>query len=275
MTAARAAEMEIEMKAIVRRVTPDVAREWLKKNTMNRPMSQLHIKALAAAMLAHEWRDNGDTIVFDVSGKLVDGQHRLHALIAAGVSLDMLIVEGATVDAFMTKDIGRRRSCADALSIEGFASTSRLAATANLIDRYRTGRMVNRIGYTVSHVVALVKAEPSIVESLNRVHAARKFVTISVAAAAYHLWAEVDREMADELMNQIIDGEGLTRGDPAFALRERLIKNAAAQRKVTSIEMFAFFIKAWNATRSGERISNLVFRMFGESPESFPLIRSA
>lgn len=58
-------------------VTPEMAAKWLEGNVLNRPLKQAHVDRLAREMAAGRWRLTHQGIAFDVSGCLIDGQHRL------------------------------------------------------------------------------------------------------------------------------------------------------------------------------------------------------
>lgn len=89
------------MKIREESVTPTLAASYLAMNKLNRDRSSGHVRRLADAMLSGAWKENGDTIVFNC-GRLIDGQHRLAAIIESGVTVKMLIVEGVDADAFTT-----------------------------------------------------------------------------------------------------------------------------------------------------------------------------
>jgi hypothetical protein len=69
-------------------VTPELAKQWLEANTHNRPLSEELVIAYMVDMLDGRWQYNGDAIRFDHTGRLIDGQHRLHACIEAGVPFE-------------------------------------------------------------------------------------------------------------------------------------------------------------------------------------------
>ncbi|HEV3340918.1 MAG TPA: hypothetical protein VG125_11195 [Pirellulales bacterium] len=59
-------------------------------------------------------------------------------------------------------------------------------------------------------------------------------------------------------------------GDPVYILRQLLIDNRMARRKLTHLEIFALTIKAWNHFRMRQKISSLTWRPHGKTPEPFP-----
>lgn len=97
-------------------ITPQMAKEMLKKNCINRPLSQNTINAYAYDMKEGNWdKDSDSAISFDTEGKLRNGQHRLNAIIKAGVPVTTQVCYGCSPDAIF--DAGRRRSDRDQLNI--------------------------------------------------------------------------------------------------------------------------------------------------------------
>ena len=58
-------------------------------------------------------------IAFDVNGVLVDGQHRLAAVIEADVPVELTVFTEVGEGTFDVLDTGKRRTAADVLAIEG------------------------------------------------------------------------------------------------------------------------------------------------------------
>src|SRR5687768_7089981 len=119
------------------RIDPDTAELLLSKNLGNRPINIQRVAKLAEEMAAGRWVFNGDAIRFNGNG-LVDGQHRLKAVIKSGVSIDTLLVEGLDHNVFPTIDTGKPRSAADTLATAGESRCKSTAATLKLVDRYLT-----------------------------------------------------------------------------------------------------------------------------------------
>lgn len=101
--------MKIELKTI----TPDDARKYLETNTDNRSVRPGHVKALARAMKNGEWKLLHQPIAFDEKGVLLDGQHRLLAVLQSGVTIETLVAWEAERASFDCIDIGAKRSLGD------------------------------------------------------------------------------------------------------------------------------------------------------------------
>lgn len=106
---------------VVMDVDPAQAFRWLDGNTHNRPASQQHVERLARDMKAGRWRLTHQGIAFDTTGLLIDGQHRLWAIIEANVTVTLRVFYNEPADNRHVLDTGERRSNLDVLSITGVA----------------------------------------------------------------------------------------------------------------------------------------------------------
>lgn len=65
-------------------VTPKMAAEWLKLNTANRKLRRWWASAIASAIKRGEYVCTHQGVAFSASGVLLDGQHRLVAIVVQG-----------------------------------------------------------------------------------------------------------------------------------------------------------------------------------------------
>ena len=82
------------MKTEVVRITPEMAAEWLKLNVGNRPISNAIVESYTRAILSGNWSLTHQGIAFDENGVLRDGQHRMNAIIRAGIPVEMNVTFG-------------------------------------------------------------------------------------------------------------------------------------------------------------------------------------
>ena len=69
------------MRVEVIRITPELAAMWLERNSDNRKLRKYRAVVMAREMTEGNWKANGESISFDTAGAIVDGQHRLQAII--------------------------------------------------------------------------------------------------------------------------------------------------------------------------------------------------
>lgn len=84
------------MHSQILKITPELAESWLAQNTFNRPVSMRVVRRYAADMASGSWHLNHQGVAFDSAGVLVDGQHRLHAIIRSGCTVSMMVTWGAS-----------------------------------------------------------------------------------------------------------------------------------------------------------------------------------
>lgn len=114
-------------------ITPDMASDLLNKNTGNRPIKKQHLEFICEEIRCGRWQVNGDAIRIAIDGTLIDGQHRLAAVVRTGISITTMIVSGVEKSAFETIDSGASRSNADTLAVLGEKNTRNLAAALLLV----------------------------------------------------------------------------------------------------------------------------------------------
>lgn len=256
-------------------VTPDLAREWLKRNSHNRNLNERRVNVLAGAMKRGEWHENGDTIRFSSEGVLLDGQHRLAAVVKSGVTIRALVVEGLTQETQDTMDAGKLRSFADVLKLRGISDENNVAALARKVYVWETGQVRSQntppTHAQLSHIVE--KRLVDLRESITVARSVRRHIPVqsSIIGIAHWVFYEIAPEDTTFFFDRLRDGRGLTEGNPILALREALLRDLAKNgRRMNPTMVLALFIKAWNAYRKGETVSFLRWRAGGASPEAFP-----
>lgn len=124
------------------KVTPEKATAYLKRNVDNyRKISRATVALYAEEMKAGNWRLNGEPIVFDKNGKLKNGQHRLAAVITAGIPVEMTIIEGVEEDVNVF-DNGMKRSTKQMAQASGYGDIS---GTEAAVATWIVGDFNNRV----------------------------------------------------------------------------------------------------------------------------------
>ena len=117
---------------ILRQVTPELAGEWLAKNVKNRRIRAKWVAELASTIKSGGWKLTHQGIAFFEDGTLADGQHRLSAIVKAGVTVPCFVTMGLSRESAAVTDIGKTRNLPDIAGLSGSLEnlTSRHAATA-------------------------------------------------------------------------------------------------------------------------------------------------
>lgn len=109
--------------SMVMTVTPKLAKEWLDRNVENnRTINHNRVKMYAEDMQAGNWKLTHQGIAFDADGRLIDGQHRLRAVIKAGVAVRMLVMRyryRVAEGALLEMDMGAKRTANNIFRMAG------------------------------------------------------------------------------------------------------------------------------------------------------------
>lgn len=133
----------------VERISPSLAIAYLKANKNNRNVREKVVDAYAREMLAGNWVLQHQGIAFNANGDLVDGQHRLRAIIKSGCTVCMTVTRGLPAECVTGIDVGAKRAYQDVLQMQ-YADTAEkelrntrvVAAIRNLI-RYNVNAGIN------------------------------------------------------------------------------------------------------------------------------------
>lgn len=130
-----------------RLILPPEAESILSRMTGNRKRRKTYVDTLAADMREGRWVDTHEPIAMSVDGNLIDGQHRLAAVVLSGVGQWFWV---AVYDTHQTAiglpiDCGVRRTTADLLGLN-----RKFAEVASAIQRHVIAQ--DRLGVRAVHI---------------------------------------------------------------------------------------------------------------------------
>ena len=106
------------MRTVEQLVTPGLAADLLERNTGNRKLRHSFVAALASVMTAGGWKESHQGIAIAPDGTLLDGQHRLWAVLLSGVTVPMTITYDVPPESFDVMDGGLIRTLADRIRVD-------------------------------------------------------------------------------------------------------------------------------------------------------------
>lgn len=254
-------------------ITPDIARQLLERNTLNRNKKSLKIQQYSHDMAAGQWHPDSSDLRFDNAGRLMDGQNRLYACIAADVPFATFVRTGLDPEAMPHIDTGASRSAGDVFKMHGVSDYNNVAAAVSLRAKYDSivadGETIieRRVPLTRQEALDWLAQHPMVEKFsniANSVYQVAPGVQRSVWIAGFSAAAEVDEELARRTAGQFIAGDlvgplgALMRyaaGTQTPKQQERAVK-----LKNAGLRHFTAFVKVWNAIRTGERLDRIVIR---------------
>ncbi len=227
-------------------MTPEWAAKLLATNSNNRSISKNAVAAMVRDMVAGKWRLNGDAVRIGADGELKDGQHRLTACVAAGVTFPTLLMTGVDKEDQLTIDRGRPRNIGDTLTmtfgIQGGKAVS--AAIRNLVIFAKQDLAATP---TAAEYVQLLELHPGIIESATTTLNSSP-ARPAILAAIHYIGSAVQKEpdRANAFVQVFKTGVPDYKGDAAHALREMLIKERAKGVRRADFKTYSLFANMWS-----------------------------
>lgn len=271
-------------------VTPGVAKVWLDEaNVKNRRLRQKHVAALVSDLAGGAWRLSPDAVAFDVTGRLINGQHRLTAIVETGIAADCIVLLNAPVDTYDITDDGLKRTLSDRLTRDGHGDVAALAAVVAAVYAWEiAGWPTTSSGLiyppTKTDYLDRLERDEELFVVANRV-GSRTASAVGLprawwATAYFMIVTTAGQRVADEFIERIITerspfGWPLPGDHPCIAIRKTIDRDYRASRPTIRTNRklaLALIVKAFNAFAEDRPVKLLKFRVSGENAEEFPEI---
>lgn len=271
--------MAMKPTVSIETITPLIAKSMLAKNTCNfRKADQGRVSRYASEQSLGKWRLTGDAISFAKSGELLNGQHRLLAIVKSGISCEFIILRGADTEDAYSMDRGKPRTVAQWLSFSKIGNATLIAAACRFIVMHDNGIWhYKSAGTELIRDTEIIEIAGNYDSQLQRcivrnVPGAPASMLTAIAFLATGRNGIEKSYTATWFFESLAKGEGLTGDEPVLHLRNRLIENAASTRKMSPHLMRMIITLAWNKTASGELCgaNGLRIRLSGPCPQKLP-----
>lgn len=266
------------MSVEVETITPDIALEILGNHENNRNLRPRIVNAYASDMKAGRWALNGEAIKIDVKGSLIDGQHRLNAVICADIPVQMLVVRGLPTEMMLTVDSGVKRNTSDVLALTGQKYAAVCSAAARRMILWERGWFLTSStsgSVTNTEIIQYVEQNPDLTRAAEVTVALErgllKVIAPSIVCSAIYLTQRIDVE-ASRIFFQHLANEDAPVEHPTRLLRNKITMARLNGNRLIGDEVMALTIKAWNHYRRGQTPSRLMLntRTGSLSNDSFP-----
>lgn len=246
-------------------VTPSVAKLLLEKNKRNRGVSTATVAAYVRDIKSGAWELNGETIKVSVDGDIIDGQHRLLAIIKADLPVKVFVIGGLLKEVQMTVDTGRKRSFSDELGMRNVVNSKALVATIrqclaheflgfggsskshNLVTSHEIEEFYLAHSTSLQEVMPLSK---KLAKDIN--------IAPSIIAAMYLTLSNIDKDATYDFFHSLAMRTTAGDGDPRLALLRSL---DAIGRKTShnapALVAYSLVFRSWNAWRKNQRVTLL------------------
>lgn len=245
-------------------ITPQKAKEMLAMSSGNRPLKRAKVESYARDMASGNWQVNGEPIIIDEDGTLVDGHHRLKSVEKSGCAITSLVVKGVKRESRFTIDMGASRSISDAVSFEGVLNANLVASISRSLMSLSVGS-IRSSNPSSQEVFSYIKENPTIEGAAS--FAATKHMSrcATLLGTAY----VVDPDEAVYFGDVLKTGIPHYKGCAAHRFREVIIsaniKNGGSSIKLGDFQLL--FVSAFEKFRKRSPVKKLQkateFRMNG------------
>ncbi len=257
---------------VVMEVTPSMAARWLQGNTHNRPLNEAHVNRLAREMKAGRWRLTHQGLAFSAGGRLLDGQHRLWAIVMSDVTVSVRVFFNEPSDGIEDIDGGLTRSAADRMRLSGrFATDVGKPHLSTMRCMVRGLRPVERwaFGEESDLLARHLEAIDFALKHLTMTKRTRGIATAITRAVIARAWYSVDHPRLMHFCTVLKSGLATGPADePIILLRDFLVRSEKGRNRLDVVrEQYGKTERALRAALTGEPLAKL----YATNIEMFPL----
>lgn len=262
-------------------IGPELASQMLSVPRRNRPIRRSAVEQYVDDIVNGRWRLTPETILVGPEGEVVDGQHRLSAIVQSGVTLPFLVVFNIGTDLLRVVDTGRSRSTANVIGLlTDVKQETGLTRAARLLHLYLNvsydvvwaGRNLKVLSASaLEDFILSIPAEPSDDEVgtpapgyEHLAHCVKLATDVGrrvpmpptpMAVGMYLTSMEIPLSRQEDWIASLATGADLTSDSPVLALRERM-RNRKPSMPVRDV--LALYLSAWAAWRDGKAVVRLL-----------------
>lgn len=265
-------------------VTPKYAEELLKMNVNNRKVRQSKVDSLAESMTKGEWELSNDAIVISEGNILLNGQHRLLAVVKSGVPCNFIVYTGASDSSFGIMDTPSVRRVSDVIYRMGGANATNADATVskfiNLNYDYRNGwetswRYSCHVQATRKECIETYEKHAEDIQKwvnfansiIGRGVALVSLSTIASFCLFLNLTLNHPEEKIRSFFTELIV-DGATSHSTILHVRRKLLRNKMKTEVLPKDDVLRYVVRAWNDYVLGKQTSIVL-----TTSDSFRFIR--
>lgn len=259
-------------------VTPTVAKQYLEANVNNRRIKNAVVTRYAQDMILGRWKeDTGEIIKISKSGAVLDGQHRLMAVVKSNTPISFHFAMNVEDSVFDVLDTGSSRNATDSFKVKdiknGNTIPSIISLHTTIITGIRTGAQKNNKPTNAILLEIYYENELFWQHVANKSHKwyldFAKILSPSAMGGLYSVFHKSNTEKALSFMNQLATGLDVENRSINL-LRQKLMTDKMSQKKMPVTIKHALIIKTWNYFILKKEVKIL---KYDQSKESFPSVK--
>ena len=269
----------------IEKVSPTKAKAWLQGNVDNRKLRETRVLHFSRLLEEGEWELTGDAIVFDDKGILINGQHRLTAVVVSKTAAEFLVLRGVPSKSQEVMDQGLSRNLSDQLHRRGIQYNTIVAGALGWLYRMDYIEETGNVHYanpalrpSLRELLQMFEEKGELEKQAGEINRIVYYLKVrpGPTLALYHRLYEIDEEEAEIFFDSLTEGAGLTKNDPIWRLREWCLNDSRQRRghgvkgRASAERYVAMVLKAWNLWREGKYIQNLSWNYTSVRKDPWP-----
>lgn len=234
-------------------VTPEMAKGFLSTNQQNRRISEVVLGRYVNDIKNGRWVENtGEAIKISKTGKLLDGQHRLMAIVKSNTSIWLHVIYNLDDAIFDVIDTGKSRNASDCFRISGIKNCDQIPSIISFFNSLEKGyrNHAKKNNSATNHELLIqYENDPEFWQKVFKQTSIwyggfSQVLQPSFIGGFYCHFAKLNEEKAFEFIDQLSMGTNI---HPIVnQLRKKLIQDRLSPRKMPISLKIALTIRAWN-----------------------------
>jgi hypothetical protein len=270
---------EIQIEKVL--IDPGLATELLRGNVANRTLTSSKIIKYTQDIINGDWTaDTAECIKLTSNMRLLDGQHRLSAIVASNTAVEMFVAYNVPESAMNNIDTGMSRSTKNIFELNGIQNAQTVSSVIKKYLAYKYFSFNDGVNDPVKQMQITNKQALDEYNSrqefwhdlMNKFVKCRhtfKNIESTYIMSWYALCNDINTELTSVYFNTLTSGLGLTDSkDPIYVFRQFLLEKAETKNRSLN---FALFVKSWNFNRKKQTVTVL---RYNATVEKYPTLLS-
>lgn len=254
------------METRLETITPEKALSLLKNNTKNRSLNKDLVLFYADQMLKNQWKITGQGISISDNNILIDGQHRLAAIVKSNIAQIMNVTYGLLYeDVYSVYDTGKSRNAKDVLYVNNVKHASHISSSVRLKKSLDIGERLNgQLKFSNTEISNEYFDNKGIYDMYVKKALLYKnklqILSVSnICGVCAHLEIKKSND-TNKILGFFNELYGLSdeTNDVVSILRSILINNLAQRDRMIIDNKLKYISKAWNAYVTGNTYKRLI-----------------
>lgn len=247
------------MQTSIEKITPEMATQILENhNSKNRNVSEGTVQSYANDMKNGRWTMTHQGLAFDINGTLLDGQHRLWAIVFANTPIEFMVTRGLPVekDGQFTMDAidrNRVRTTGQQMQLCHSVKNGNVVAAAMRVVGMMCNSRVQKERLSTATSLIIYEIYKDDIEQILQIASSSQYRKSSILGplVMYH---KGEPEKARELTRQLMTLENMA--PAARALKKYLDVTLAAKSELPIICTISNAVHAFDTGKPQQRLQD-------------------